>query len=79
MKYTLLDIWQQFWDMEGSVKIDRSVIYKGLKIVNEDGNVFMLATDVDLYRDVSDEVYDAFKSKGIKHGMKIYKQWIQKN
>ena len=47
----------------------RSVVYKGLKFMEEDGNYFVLSTERDIYTEVTGDVYDALNTKGLDYGV----------
>ena len=51
----------------------RSVIYQGLKFVEEDGKYFVLSTERDIYTEVGEDVYDALISGGLSHGVNYFR------
>jgi hypothetical protein len=50
----------------------QSVIYKGLKFVLEDGRVFVLSTETDIYQEVSPDVYRALE-RDIEYGVDYFR------
>lgn len=50
----------------------QSVIYKGLKFVLEDGRVFVLSTETDIYKEVDSDVYHAL-DYDIEYGVNYFK------
>ena len=50
----------------------QSVIYKGLKFVLEDGRVFVLSTETDIYKEVNSDVYHALEYD-IDYGVNYFK------
>jgi hypothetical protein len=51
----------------------RSVVYMGLKFVEEDGDVFILSTETDIYMEVGEDVYDAFNERGLDYGVDYFR------
>lgn len=51
----------------------RSVIYQGLKFVEEDGRYFVLSTERDIYTEVGEDVYDALISGGLDYGVNYFR------
>lgn len=60
----------------GAVILDeedsKSVIYKGLKFVMEDDEVFVLSSEIDMYQEVEEDVYRALK-KDLEYGVDLYR------
>ncbi len=50
----------------------QSVIYKGLKFVLEDGRVFVLSTETDIYQEVDSDVYHALEYD-IEYGVNYFR------
>jgi len=50
----------------------KSVIYKGLKFVMEDDEVFVLSSEIDMYQEVGEDVYAALK-KDLEGGVNLYR------
>lgn len=71
------EIYKYLRERHGAVILDEtdsaSVIYMGLKFVEEDGNVFILSTETDIYMEVEQDVYDAFNEKGLDYGVDYFR------
>jgi hypothetical protein len=77
MEYSLKDIWRDFRSSEYAVHIDtdtyESSIIKGVKMVNDGETIQILCTSSDMYREVSDELYNVFLTEGVEQGVKAYR------
>lgn len=58
MKTTLIEVWKQARNKYFSVNLDtkdhQAVIYKGIKVVNDNGNIRIYSTETDFYEDITD-------------------------
>lgn len=83
MIYTLEEIWQEIRRKNLAAKIDigdsLSAIYKGVKIVREGDEIRLLSTQYDLYRELPEEVYEAFLTQGIEAGIKKKREHENQN
>ena len=72
----LKEIFYHLRDRYKAVTIDeddsKSVIYKGLKFVLEDGRVFVLSTETDIYQEVDSDVYHALEYD-IEYGVNYFR------
>lgn len=77
MDYSLKDIWRDFRSSEYAVHIDtdeyESSIIKGVKMVNDGETIQILCTSSDMYREVSDEIYEVFLTEGVDEGVRAYR------
>lgn len=47
------EIWEQANNMFKSVRIDNAVIYKGIKVVNDEDGIRVYSTETDFYTDIT--------------------------
>lgn len=71
------DIFYELRSRRGAAILDekesQSVVYQGIKFVLEQGEVFLLSTETDIYQEVGKDVYEAIFDYGLEHGVDVYK------
>jgi len=61
-------IWKEALSMKGSVRMENSVITKGIKTVNSDEGVRFYSTETDFYEDIT----DTFLIGGFEYSLNVY-------
>jgi len=77
MKNTLNFVFAQASEKNSAVKLDteesEAVVYMGLKFVKEKGEVVILSTETDLYREIDKHGYACFVDKEFNQAVKDFR------
>lgn len=71
---TLEEIWKQARSKRFGANLDtddhKAIVYKGVKVINTDGDIKLYCTDTDFYEDITNKFKSTTFDEGVKQHLK---------